>query len=36
MNNIGDPPLLVGSSVDASEATAASSRSEDFNAAGRI
>ena len=34
MNNIGDLPLLTGSSPDTSETTATSSRSEDFKVAG--
>ena len=34
LNNIGDLPLLIGSSADTSEATAASSRLEYFKVAG--
>ena len=32
--NVGDPSLLIDSSADRREATAASSRSEDLNVAG--
>ena len=34
LNNIGDLPLLIGSSPDTNEAAAASSRSEGFKVAG--
>ena len=34
LNNIGDLPLLIGSSPDTNEATVASSRSEGFKVAG--
>ena len=34
LNTIGDPSLLIDSSADPSEATPASSRSEDLNVAG--